>query len=67
MHDDGLGFDLFMESFLAFPEFILRHINLFLPFKVKSSHLHISPLAAAGWQAVGRRVEMGGGYNFPGS
>ena len=36
-------------------------------FKVKSSHLHISPLAAAGWQAVGRRVEMGGGYNFPGS
>lgn len=51
----------------GFPEFILRHINLFLPFKVKSSHLHISPLAVAGWQTVGRGVEMGGGYNFPGS
>ena len=32
MHDDGLGFDLFMESFLAFPEFILSQSSLLLPY-----------------------------------
>lgn len=32
---------------------------MFLPFKVKSRHLHISPLAVTGWQAVERGQRRG--------